>query len=327
MVSLHAARRIGILALVIAGAPAIAGEFEIQPRMIVETKAVFGRVETRDLVPARSRIGGSLTRLDVSEGDAVSAGQTIALVVDDKLALQLRAAEARIRALTSEAANVQAEFERARALLERGAGTQQRVDQLRTQLEVARSQIAASEAEKSVVLQQSAEGAVLAPVAGRILKAQITRGAVVMPGEQIALVAGGGFFMRLALPERHAGSLKLGSTVALQMENGSANSGRLAKIYPQIENGRVIADVEIAQLGDFFVGARVLVDVPVGERSVLAAPRSAIRTHSGIDFLSVVTPAGPRDIAVILGRDIDLMGEPGVEILTGARAGDRVVTP
>lgn len=327
MAPLHAFRFLRILAHLCAIAPAVAGEHEIQPRRIVETKAVFGRIETRDVIPARSRIGGTLVRLDVTEGDAVSGGQAIAVVIDDKLALQSRAADARIRALTSEQANVLAEFERARTLLERGAGTQQRVDQIRTQLEVVRNQIAAAEAEKAVISQQSAEGTVIAPVSGRVVKAPVTRGAVIMPGEQIALVAGGGFFMRLALPERHAGQLKVGAAVTLHTEGGRPNSGRLAKIYPQIENGRVIADVEIATLGDFFVGARVLAEVPVGERDVLTVPRAAVKTRSGVDFLTLVTPEGPRDVAVILGPAIGIDGEEGIEILSGARPGDRVVLP
>lgn len=319
--------RLGLAMLLVAASSATAGEFEIQPLRIIETKAVVGRVETRDVVPARPRIGGTLVRLEVTEGDAVREGQSIATVIDDKLALQLRAAEARIRALASEEGNVQAELDRARTLLERGAGTQQRVDQVRTQLAVIRNQIAAAEAEKAVIGQQSEEGAVLAPISGRVLKVPVTRGAVVMPGEQIALVAGGGFFMRLALPERHAGQLKAGAAVPLHAENGETRTGRLAKIYPQIENGRVIADVEIPRLGDFFVGARVLAEVPVGERRVLAVPRAAVRTESGIDFLTLATPAGPREVTVILGRPLDLAGASGVEILSGLRSGDRVVIP
>lgn len=307
--------------------PALAGEIALKPRMLPETKAVFGRVEARDVIPARSRIGGTLTRLDVTEGDAVRAGQSIGAVIDDKLALQLRAAEARLRALGSEQGNVQAEFERARTLLERGAGTQQRVDQLRTQLDVIRNQIAAAEAEKAVIIQQGVEGEVLAPVGGRVLKVPVARGAVVLPGEQIALVAGGGLFLRLALPERHAPLLKENAVIALAGEDGRKASGRLVKIFPQIENGRVIADVELESLGTYFVGARVLAEVPVGERPGLVVPKAAIETRGGLDFVTLATAEGPRAVSVVAGREIALEGAAHIEILTGLRAGDRVVTP
>lgn len=308
----------------LAAAPAVAGEFELAPTRIIETKAVVGRIEARDIIPARPRIGGTLVRLSVSEGDRIVEGQSIATVVDDKLALQLRAAEARIRALGSEQANVEAEFERARTLLDRGAGTQQRVDTLRTQLEVIRNQITAAEADKAVIIQQASEGEVLAPVAGRVLKVPVTRGAVVMPGEQVALIAGGGFFLRLALPERHAAHLQIGATVPITLEGGSRAEGKLVKIFPQIENGRVIADVELASIGDFFVGARVLADMPVGERMALLVPKAAISTRSGLDFVSVQSPAGPRQALVVLGQE---QAGGRVEVLTGLQPGDRVVMP
>lgn len=320
----------GLLALAPALVPlaARAADFVVRPVEIVETKAVYGRIETRDVIPARSRIGGTLARLAATEGDAVTAGQVIATVIDDKLALQLRAAEARIRALNAEKANARAELERAQALLARGSGTQQRVDQLGTQLDVLGNQIAAAEADRAVVLQQAAEGEVSVPVSGRIIKVPVTRGAVVLPGEPIAQIAGGGFFLRLALPERHAGDLRPGASVAIgEAGTAAASTGRLAKIFPQIENGRVIADVEVEKLGDYFVGARVLVHVPIGARRALVVPARAVRSRSGVDFLTLATPGGPQDIAVVLGAPVPLAEGAGIEILSGARDGDRVILP
>ncbi|OYU47077.1 MAG: efflux transporter periplasmic adaptor subunit [Rhizobiales bacterium PAR1] len=308
--------------------PALGGEFLVKPTDIIETKAVYGRIEARDVIPARSRIGGTLTRLDVTEGDAVTAGQSIATVIDDKLALQLRAAEARIRALNAEQSNARAELERAQTLLTRGSSTQQRVDQLSTQLDVFKNQIAAAEADRSVILQQAAEGEVAVPVSGRIFKVPVTRGAVVMPGEPIAQIAGGGFFLRLALPERHANDLKLGASVTIGETGGaSPATGKLAKIFPQIENGRVIADVEVEKPGDYFVGARVLVHVPIRTRSALAVPKMAVRTQSGVDFLTLSTPGGKQEIAVVLGPPVPLKEGEGIEILSGVRADDKVILP
>lgn len=322
------ARGLAILLALLPALPVLAGEFLIKPIDVIETKAVYGRIETRDVIPARSRIGGTLSRLGVTEGDAVAAGQSIATVIDDKLALQLRAAEARIRALTSEQTNARAELERALTLLARGSSTQQRVDQLSTQLDVFRNQIAAAEADRSVILQQGAEGEVTVPVSGRIVKVPVTRGAVVLPGEPIAHIAGGGFFLRLALPERHANDLKPGATVTLGESGGPSPAiGKLAKIFPQIENGRVIADVEVEKPGDYFVGARVLVHVPIRTRAVLAVPKQAVRTQSGLDFLTLVTPGGRQEIAVVLGAPVSLSVGEGVEILSGARVGDRVILP
>jgi hypothetical protein len=56
-----------------------------EDRDLPEWKAVYGRIEARDTVPARARIGGLLEELLVAEGDAVTAGQRIAVVRDDKI--------------------------------------------------------------------------------------------------------------------------------------------------------------------------------------------------------------------------------------------------
>ncbi|HRE20842.1 MAG TPA: efflux RND transporter periplasmic adaptor subunit [Rhabdaerophilum sp.] len=314
------------VALLLAASPALATEIEVRPISIAETKAVFGRVETRDQVPARSRIGGTVTRLDVTEGSEIKAGDTIALIIDDKLEPQLRAAEARVRALTAERTNALTELDRAQALVARGAGTVQRVDQLRTQTDVLLNQITASEAEKAVLLQQQAEGAVKAPLSGRILKVPVTKGGVVLPGEVIAQVGGGGFFLRLALPERHATALKVGDAVVIG--EGGQKMGKLAKVFPLIENGRVIADIEAADVGNYFVGERVMVAVPVARREALAVTKAAVVRRAGLDLVRIRNADGSEsDIVVVTGGEVTTQEGPKVEILSGLRSGDKVIVP
>jgi RND family efflux transporter MFP subunit len=302
--------------------PASAGSVVVAAKTVPEWKAVYGRVEARDTVPARARIGGTLVSLSVTEGDVVKAGQRMALVQDDKLALQVASVEAQMQALIAQRANVESDLARGQALVDRGAATVQRVDQLRTQVDVLRNQIASTEAQKQVLLQQASEGAVLAPADGRVLTVPVTRGAVIMAGEPVATLGGGGVFLRLAIPERHAALLKQGAEIRIETAAGSA-SGRLAKLYPTIDAGRVTADVEVADLPVAFLGARLLVRVPVGTRQSLSVPAAAVETRSGLDFVTVKTAAGPRARVVVTGgRDGD-----EVEILTGLVAGDEVVTP
>jgi len=57
----------------------------IQPLPVTEWKAVYGRIEARDRLPARARLGGTVVSLTVTEGDAVTAGQVLAEVVAQAL--------------------------------------------------------------------------------------------------------------------------------------------------------------------------------------------------------------------------------------------------
>lgn len=307
--------RLLILAVLTAPLPTLAQG--LQPVNVAEWKSVYGRIEARDRIPARARLGGTLVALSVAEGDTVTAGQELGRIVDEKLALRLRAVQAQADALQAQLTNAQVELQRGEDLLARGVTTVQRLDALRTQVDVLAGQIAAVEAERLVVEQQAAEGAVLAPVEGRVLQVPAAVGAVVMPGEAVALVGGGGTFLRLAVPERHATALEEGDAIGIETPAGQAQ-GRLARIYPLIENGRVVADVEVQGLSDRFVDARVLVRLPVGERSALLVPETALQTRSGLDF--VATTTGLR--AVVPGQRHMVDGVAMVEILSGLQAGD-----
>jgi len=332
-------RRAAVFALLVTAClpvTALSAEFVVSPTVIDETKAVFGKVESRDSVPARARLGGTVREIRVDEGSEVAKGDIIAIVVDDKIALQEQAADAKILALESQLKNAKTDLDRAEQLLASGSTTQSRVDQARTQVEVLTNQLTAAEADRAVIAAQAAEGKVAAPASGRVLRVPITQGSVVLPGEEIALVAGGGYFLRLSLPERHAAEIVVGSAVLVGDRPSAAGGratvetadiGELVKVYPQIEEGRVNADVEVDGLGDYFVGERTLVWIPVGKRTVLSVPPEAVVTRHGVDYVRLAEDGGDTEVAVILGAPFQDNGESRVEVLTGLKSGDRIVVP
>ena len=313
---------------------AAAAEMTVQAIDRPDVKAVFGQVQSRDVVPARARIGGTIVELSIEEGSAVKAGDVVAVVVDDKLALQLDAVDARLKALSAELANAQTELERAQKLLRTGVVPKSRVDQLQTQVDVLTNQVTATEADRAVLLQQQAEGNVIAPAPGRILTVPVTKGSVVLPGETVARIAGGGYFLRLSLPERHAAHIKVGDEVTVgsrgMMElddKAPVSHGHVVKVYPEIEGGRVLADVEVEGLGDFFVGERTRVWIPVASRMVIAVPENAVVNRYGVDYVHITGAAGEVDVPVVVGSPFDDNGTPKVEILSGLSEGDTVVLP
>lgn len=318
----------GLAVWAAAAGPAPAETLRIEPQAITDHKAVFGRIEAQTRLPARARIGGTLGQLRVVEGDPVEAGQELARIVDEKLDLRLAAVDAQLQALGSQLDNARSELRRGEELLERGVTTVQRLDGLRTQVEVLSGQIEAARAERSVIAQQAAEGVVLAPISGRVLAVPQADGAVILPGEPVATIGGGGIFLRLAVPERHARALAEGAAITI-LTGGDDDgiAGRLARLYPQIENGRVIADVAVEGLDERFVNARVLVRLPIGQRTAILVPEAALHSRAGLDFVTVAGPwAGPR--TVVPGpRHRGADGSVMVEILSGLAAGDEVVLP
>lgn len=317
------------------GHGASAAEFVVKARTIPNMKAVFGQVESRIVAPARARIGGSIRELRISPGDEVREGQALAVIADDKLALQLNAADAKIEALNSQLENARVQFERAQQLRTSGSGTQANLDQSRMQFEVAANQVAAARADKTVIEQSAREGAVFAPATGRVLTVPVTPGSVVLPGEEIARIAPGPYYLRLSLPERHAAEIVQGADVLVSGRgltrapdrSAPGKPGRIVKVYPEIVDGRVIADVEVAGVGDYFVNERILVSIPVGKRQALAAPPEAVRTLHGVDYVRLAGAGAETYVAVILGERFEDNGQARIEILTGLHDGDRILLP
>jgi hypothetical protein len=88
----------------------------------------------------------------------------------------------------------------------------------------------------------------------------------------------------------------------------------------------VIADVEVPDLPESFIDARVLVRLPVDTRSALMVPETAVITRSGLDFVEVASSEGPVLRTVALGQRQSLDGAAMIEVLSGLVVGDRVVS-
>lgn len=316
-----------LLALLLLPACAGAAEpFTVRTRDITDEKAVFATIESRNVVPARARIGGTIGALAVRDGDKVVPGQVIAVVGDEKLVLQLGSLEAQIAGLGAQLGQAQADFTRAETLYRQGSGPRVTMDQARTAAEIATATLKARHAERDVLRQNLAEGEVLAPVAGRVLQVPLTAGSVVLPGDSVATIAEQSFILRLRVPERHAASLKPGDPVRLdagQLGVGAATTGRISLVYPQITEGQVTADAVVEGIGDYFVGERVLVWIAAGARPGIVIAPALLSTSAGLDYVRLRHGEGSIVLPVQRGQETP----GGIEILSGLHDGDVLVTP
>ncbi len=306
--------------------------FVVAPKTVADEKAVFATVESANVVPARARIGGTVIELAVKEGDGVKQGQIVATVGDEKLSLQMKSLDAQIAGLEAQFAQAQTDLARGEDLFSRGTIPKTRLDEARTAFNVASNALKSRTAERSVLQQQVTEGSVLAPTSGRVLKVPVTTGTVILAGETVATVAEHNFVLRLRVPERHARFLKAGDPVRIDGEElgkSGAQFGTIRLVYPQIEDGRVIADAAVAGLGDYFVSERIRVWVSAGERTSFIVPGSFITTRFGIDYARIGKDAKTAiDVPVQRGRNLPRPDMPdALEILSGLKTGDVLVRP
>ena len=305
--------------------------FVVAPKTVGDEKVVFATVESANIVPARARIGGTVAELAVQIGDAVKQGQVLATIADEKLLLQMKSLDAQIAGLEAQFAQTQTDLTRDEELFSRGTVPKTTLDQARTAFNVASNALKSRTAERSVTQQQIDEGHVLAPTAGRVLTVPVTVGTVVLSGETIASIAEQHFLLRLRVPERHARFLKAGDSVRVDsggLGAGSAKFGSIKLVYPQIQDGRVVADATVAGVGDYFVGERILVWVSSGERESIIVPSAFIITRFGIDYARVRKNGEMIDVPLQRGRELPRPDMPdALEILSGLNSGDILVRP
>ncbi len=281
--------------------------FTVAQRMVADEKAVFATVESISVVPARSRIGGTVAQLNFREGDAVTRGQAIAVVGDEKLVLQMRSLDAQIQALQAQADQAQIDFDRTEGLVGRGTLPRVKLDEARTALNVAQNGLRARTAERDVIQQQQTEGQVLAPQDGRVVKRLVAVGSVMLAGDPVATIAQQDFKLRLRIPERHARFLKAGDGIrveATEFAEEASRHGVIDLVY------------------------RLRVWISGGDRPAFVIPSSFVKTRFGVDYVQLQQGAATIEVPVQRGRDLATPDLPnGLEILSGIRAGDRLVQP
>ncbi len=323
------------LAFMVGGSAGAAQDvFEVKETAIDDLKSVFATVRSPDEINARVRTGGTITSLAIKRGSEVKPGDVLATVADDKLALRMKALDAQIIGLRSRAETAKAELQRQESLAQRGFAATAKLDEARAASEVASNALKSAEAERAVITQQVQEGAVLAPAQGRVLTIPVTVGAVVMPGEPIAKIAANAYVLRLELPERHARFIKVGDPVIIGGRELAASDEPLGKgvislVYPELQDGRVIADAQADGLGKYFVGERVLVWISAGKRQSIVVPQDYLFRKFGLDYARIKQADGKTiDVVVQPGQPGRLEGQgEGVEVLAGLKPGDRLVRP
>jgi RND family efflux transporter MFP subunit len=304
----------------------LADRLTVRARTIADMKPVPATLTSRDMAEARARIAGTLVMLAVREGDMVREGQLIGRVTDARLALQTGAFDAQVAAAAAEAGRAGADLARTRSLFGQGIYARAKLDQVEAQARAADANLAAARAQRGASVELAAQGAILAPAAGRVLIARVPVGSVLTAGQTLATITAGPMVVRLELPEAQARALRLGDVVPLAAADlrGRATQGTISQIYPSITGGQVTADVSAPDLPQDLIGQSVRAQVRIGERQALVVPRRYIVTRFGIDYARLVLAGGALSetpVQTTAGPDPQT-----VEILAGLRVGD-VLSP
>ncbi|MEM9728037.1 MAG: efflux RND transporter periplasmic adaptor subunit [Myxococcota bacterium] len=233
------------------------------------TLSAVGTLKAAEQVDVTSQAGGKVTKILFKDGQNVDEGDLLAVLDDEAQRSQLAGAVAQ----RDEAADA---VRRYKPLLEEGAISQLKYDQLTATYKEANAQVGQAKAALSYVR-------VTAPFAGRVGIRQVNLGEMVRAGQNIVtLDTQGGLYCDFSLPESDRERVAVGQVVTLTTDvvPGKTFSGSVTAIDPEIDTSTrnfgvraTFPDEETALTPGSF--ANLALDVGQPE-DVLMIPRTAI---------------------------------------------------
>ena len=216
-------------------------------------------------VSVSAQTGGQVIRLAKREGDAVAAGDTLAIVDVEKLELERRRLLATIDEITAarlpvaesvkqareNLENTEKTYRRIEALREAGTATQQQYDDVSTKYRLAQSQLAKAKAEAgtldakertvratiALIERQMRDGVVRSPVAGVVAERYLEEGEMVPAGGAVYKIADlRDFWLKVYAGEKDLGRFALGAEMRIAVDAiGQPLSGVVAWVSPSAE--------------------------------------------------------------------------------------------
>jgi HlyD family secretion protein len=302
---------------------------------------ISGTLAPRSRVPVKPRLPGTLERVLVDIGDAVTAGQTVATMDRREIDAQVDSAIAAVSVAKASLENAEAalanavlEYDRAQVLFDKGALPRQRLDSAQTarragtaQRDLATANLAQAEAALRRSREVQRDTTITAPVTGFIVERNYDPGAI--PGDKPVVVVADLRQMKLeaGVSELEAGRLRVGmkARVEAQAKPGEIFNGELAAIAPEVDERNRHFRIEVRVPNDgkqllsgMYATARVIEST---KADVVLLPRTAVTNRDGKRMALKVAVGVVTPVTVTEGVNDGV----NVQILSGLAAGDTVV--
>lgn len=273
-----------------------------------------------------SRVMGTVTSLNVKEGEMVPSG-TLLLTLDDTDARQrVRAAAMAVEAARQNKSLAEATWKRYQGLFDRQVISRQEMDQVQVGKKVAEA-----EYERAMAMAEEAGTylsftRIAASDPGVVTVKHIDAGSMASPGMPLLTIEGiGDAYVEVHADEGFAGRIKAGMAVEVIIDALKKNlNGTVREVLPDIDPRTRTFTVKIdIPEKNLRTGLFTRVRIPVGSRELLAVPAGAIVRRGQLSGVYVVGKEGVLTYRLI--KEGPMTGS-GIEVLSGLSAGERIVT-
>jgi RND family efflux transporter MFP subunit len=297
--------------------------------------SVAGTVRTETTSTLSANVVGTVVRVLVGEGDRVRSGDV--LVEIDARAPRAQVDRARAggeeveRAIEAAAANAQlaeATYRRYSALHERGSASRQEYDEAKArhttaQAELQRLGAKRNEARAAAAQAEAALGfsSVRAPIDGVVSARFVDPGAQAAPGVALVTIENETAARVDANVPEHL-SVRAGQP-AVAIGGERRVGARVIRVQPSVDSAARSALVKLQLDEPVRAGTYVKVSFPIGTRSVVTVPVTAL-VHRG--QLTSVFVVGAGDVARMRLITLGTTDGAQAEVLSGLAAGERIVS-
>lgn len=296
-----------------------------------ETVTLTGRVEAQEEVNLAFRVGQRMIERKVNVGDRVDAGELIARLEATTFDNGVSAARANLAAAQAGAADARLDYDRQRALFDRGVAPRARLDSSLAARDAAVARADAARAQLSTAQEQLRFTELYADAPGAVTAVGAEPGEVVAAGQMIVRVARqNGRDAVFDVPGRvkeAAGGLDPEVTVTLSSDPSVRAMGRVREVSPQADPVTRTFPVRVGLIdppGAMRLGSTVTGAIRLGGAAGIRIPASALTNADGRPAVWVFDP----DSGTVSSHavEVDHFGVSEVAITSGLVSGDTVVT-
>jgi RND family efflux transporter MFP subunit len=330
--------------------------------------AVTGTLAAQEQADVASEIAGRIVSTPVERGTRVTTGSILVQIAETEVRAQADEAGANTAQLEArlglagggavfeidrvpEVANAraaadlaQADFDRARMLLDRKLLPQADFDKSRAQTDAARRQydiarngaeqqyqaLVAARARMTMARKALADAVVRAPFDGIVDERLVSVGDYVIRGTKVASVMRTTpLRVELTVPGQYLASIAAGRSVSLEVDAypGKTFAGQVRYVSPAVRvdsRALVIEAVVPNESGELKPGLFATARIEQANRTpAVLVPASAIRTDAGVARVFLVSKEGTAEERIVTtGQTVD--GQ--IELTSGIKAGDTVAT-
>ncbi|HYW33811.1 MAG TPA: efflux RND transporter periplasmic adaptor subunit [Balneolaceae bacterium] len=290
-----------------------------------------GSVESEHRINLSTKVTGQITSLPYDVGDSVSKGKVLLQIKHNDILAQRNQVKASLAQAQTTLENTRTNYNRIKALYADSSVTKKKLDDMRTQFEVARARIKALKSKLAKTKDLLDYSILKSPINGYIVKKNVTQGDMTAPGKPLLTLEDVKYLkVHVTVPSSQIGFFSKGDSVNIAINAADAHVvGTVKSINPSGNAMSRQFDVDVrippkvVTKSNIKPGMFARISLKRGSQSLFSVPAKALIHQGQLTGLYMLDSNNKVILQwVRTGRKIGSR----VQILSGLAKGDRYIT-